>query len=195
MDLALFDFDGTISNQDSFLLFVRKSVGSARFALGMAGLLPQLSRFFCKCYPNQRLKEDVLQTFFHNTRQEHLAREAERFCSQTIPTILRSQALQRLHQHQDQGDRIIIVSATPEFILAPWCQTNKFELLATRLELLNERISGKIAGQNCRGQEKVRRIEEHCELKEYQKIYAYGDTSGDHPMLALATDPSYRPFR
>jgi phosphatidylglycerophosphatase C len=57
------------------------------------------------------------------------------------------------------------------------------------------RLTGRISGLNCHGQEKVRRIKESFPLDQYQEIYAYGDTSGDKPMLDLATHRFYKPFR
>jgi len=195
MDLALFDFDGTISSRDSFLLFVKQTVGSTRFSIGMGLLLPQIIKFLCKRYPNQRLKEDVLRQFFFNTQQEAFNRAAEQFCTVTLPTIIRPKAHQRLQWHRERGDTIVIVSATPELILAPWCRENNLDLLATKMEIIDQTISGQLEGQNCRGREKVQRIQEHYQKEKYQEIYAYGDTSGDLPMLALADHSFYRPFR
>jgi phosphatidylglycerophosphatase C len=56
-------------------------------------------------------------------------------------------------------------------------------------------LTGKIEGKNCYGGEKVRRIQEAYSLEEYSEIYAYGDTSGDRPMLKLGTLSFYKPFR
>ncbi len=36
---------------------------------------------------------------------------------------------------------------------------------------------------------------EHWNLKEYEEIYVYGDSSGDKPMMELATKSFYKPFR
>jgi phosphoserine phosphatase len=68
-------------------------------------------------------------------------------------------------------------------------------LLATRLEVSGNRLTGRIEGANCHGEEKVRRIRDAYQLKEYSQVYAYGDTKGDLPMLALADIRFYKPFR
>lgn len=57
------------------------------------------------------------------------------------------------------------------------------------------RLTGKILGYNCHGEEKVRRIREAYDLAGFTDIYTYGDTSGDKPMLRLGTRSFYRPFR
>ena len=193
--LALFDFDGTISNRDSFLLFVRKTVGLARFYTGMVQLSPRIGRFLLKCYPNQNLKEDVLTRFFREYSITAFREAAETFCREDVPCILRRRAESRLRWHQNRGDRVAVVSATPELILAPWCRQHGLDLLATRLQVVDGRLSGRIEGENFRGMVKVDQIKNRYRLGNYKEIYAYGDTRGDKPMLALATHSFYRPFR
>jgi len=194
MNLALFDFDGTISDRDSFLLFIQKTVGTFRFSAGMAGMAPQIILFFLKKYSNHRLKEDVLVRFFSRCSCVEFNREAARFCSHTIPVILRPKAVERINEHRSKGDKVVVVSASPELILAPWCREQGLELLGTRMQVVESRLTGRIDGENCRGQEKVRRICQQYNPGDYEKIYAYGDTEGDRPMLAMADYSFYRPF-
>jgi HAD superfamily hydrolase (TIGR01490 family) len=194
-NLALFDFDGTITNSDSFLLFVRKTVGIGRFCAGMTLMTPQISMFLINRYPNHCLKEDVLIRFFRNWPLDSFRKAADDFCRKSISTILRQEAWACLRRYQDQGDRVVIVSATPKLILAPWCEKHGLDLLATRLQVIDGRLTGRIEGENYRGQVKVTQILNRYRLSDYREIYAYGDTQGDRPMLALATHALYRPFR
>ncbi len=195
MDLALFDFDGTISDRDSFLLFVRNAAGPVRFAAGMTRLSPRIIGFLLGRYPNQALKEDVLTRFFRHWPVARFQERAERFCRDRLPAIIRPGARERIRWHQQRGDRVAVVSATPEQVLAPWCRQNGLDLLATRLEVADGLLTGRIEGRNCRGREKVARIMASYCLEEFGQIHAYGDTEGDRPMLALAHRSSYRPFR
>ncbi|HEB50226.1 MAG TPA: HAD family hydrolase [Desulfobulbus sp.] len=195
MDLALFDFDGTISDRDSFLLFVRRVAGPARFTAGMAMLSPRIIAFLLGRHSNQALKEEVLTRFFRHWPVQRFQEQAEEFCREHIPAILRPGAVERIRWHRGRGDRIAVVSATPELILAPWCRGNGLELLATRLEVADGRLTGRIEGRNCRDREKVTRIRARYHLEEFDQVHAYGDTEGDRPMLALAHRPSFRPFR
>ena len=109
--------------------------------------------------------------------------------------ILRPLAMQKLNWHKQNGDKIVIVSASLEKYLAPWREKNGFELIASRLEVRDERITGNLAGLNCHGKEKVRRIKEKYDLLGFNKICAYGDTKGDLPMIDLAHESFYKPFR
>ena len=193
-NLALFDFDGTISDRDSFLLFLRLLAGPC-FYMRCARLAPQISAFLLHLYPRQRLKEDFLFSFLADMTIDALERSALDFCRLKIPDILRPQALERIRRHQQDGDRIIVVSATPELILRPWCDGHGLELLGTRLQVRQGKLTGKIEGRNCRGAEKVRRLREFCDLQSYTTIFAYGDSAGDRQLLAMADVSFYKPFR
>ena len=93
------------------------------------------------------------------------------------------------------GAEIVIVSASADNWIRQWCGRHELQLIATRLETRNERLTGRIEGRNCHGQEKVRRITAAYTLSQYDEVYCYGDTKGDKPMLSLATFSFYRPFR
>ncbi len=195
MNLAIFDFDGTISDRDSFLMFVREATGRVRFCIGMAALSPRIIGYLFRCYPNYRLKEDVLSHFFARHSFSALVSKTSRFARDTLPGIIRPQAMRRIAWHVSRGDRVVVVSATPDVILRPWCDSHGLELLATRLEVVDSRLTGRIEGLNCWGDEKVRRLVEHCRLDDFAEIFAYGDSRGDIPMLELATQPFYKPFQ
>ena len=71
---------------------------------------------------------------------------------------------------------------------------NNLELIATRLEIKNNKLTGKFASKNCYGMEKVNRIKKNYNLDNYEVVYAYGDSMGDHQMLDLADIKYYRTF-
>jgi len=195
INLALFDFDGTISRRDSFLLFLRFVVGFRPFCFGCLKLTPEIGAFLAGRYANHDLKENFLVTFLAGKSLAEVEMKAKMFTRQVIPTILRQQAIGRIQWHQQRGDRVIVVTATPEPVLFPWCSENNLELVATRLEVKEGRVTGRIEGHNCRGEEKVRRIQKILDPQAYATIYAYGDTEGDRPLLRFADRASYKPFR
>ncbi len=197
MNLALFDFDGTISDRDSFLLFL-KYASPFPFYLSCTVLLPRILLFLVKRYPNQKLKEDFLTRVLKGRAEAELKKLSEHFCADKIPAIIRPGASMRIRWHQQQGDEICIVTATPRLMLEPWCLAHDLKIIGTELATDSaDRLTGMLAGDNCRGDEKVRRIRAAFPLADYQTIYSYGDTSGDLPMLHLAQEAHrfYKPFR
>ncbi len=193
-DLALFDFDGTVTNRDSFLLFLRYITGPS-FFLRCLVLAPRISFFLMGRYGNHCLKEDFLGLFLAGWSSSRIADAASCFSREILPSILRKQAMEAIRLHLQLGDRVIVVTATPEMILQPWCRDQGLELIGTRLEIENEMVTGRIMGANCRGKEKVRRLNQRLSPAQYGTIYAYGDTWGDLPMLELAHISCFKPFR
>ncbi len=197
MALALFDFDGTISSRDSFLLFMWWT-NRTRLLLTMVRRFPGIIKYKLKYEPNQRLKERFLTDMFAGQSLESFQQNAERFCEQCLPSIIRPDFWQRHEWHKKQGHTLVVVTATPREILEPWSRLNGMEICGSELETdSNDRLTGRLAGRNCMGEEKVVRIGKHYEISAYPEVYAYGDTSGDLPMLGLAAPKNrfFKPFR
>lgn len=197
MSYAFFDFDGTISSRDSFLRFLYFT-DSRRFLVTVFAHLPQIVWYVVGRYPNHRLKEAFLQGVLNGRSMYELEQLAERYCATTLSALIRPLFWPRLAYHRSQKDTVVVVTATPRFILEPWCATHKLAIIGTELQLdQNGWVNGKIAGKNCMGEEKVSRIHERYALDEQSVVYCYGDSGGDWPMLALAEPDRryYRPFR
>lgn len=190
--LVLFDFDGTLTRQDTLFAFIRFYHGTFRFLLGFAWLSPVMALYMAKLIRNDRAKEIVLKHFFGNVPVTQLRTKGIEFATTIVPTLLRDQGLALLKDYKQKQYDIAVVSASPEDWVGPWCAQWQIRCLATQLETRNNVLTGKIKGQNCFGEEKARRIREAYHLASYDRIIAYGDSRGDREMLALATDPHYR---
>lgn len=193
--IAFFDFDGTVTTKDTLLEFIKFHKGSLFFLIGFLLNSPYLIAYKLNLISNQRAKEKVLKFFFRNTPLKQFQQQCEEFAIKAVPALVRPKAFKEIEDLKKQGIAVVIVSASPENWIRPWTDLMQIDLIATRLEISKERLTGKIIQRNCHGKEKVRRIQEQFALSEYEKIFAYGDTSGDKPMLQLADISFYKPFR
>ena len=193
--IAFFDFDGTITTKDSFLEFIKYQKGTFRFYAGFLLNSPFLVAYKIGIISNQYAKERVMRFFFGKMQTEKFQLACDEFSDNMIPSLMRPKALLEIKKLQEAGVEVVIVSASAENWLHNWCATHGVSLLATRLQHSNGKITGKIEGLNCHGEEKVRRVHEAYDLSEYSRIYCYGDTKGDKPLLGLATFSFYKPFR
>jgi phosphatidylglycerophosphatase C len=193
--IAFFDFDGTITTKDTLLEFIRFSKGNFRFLLGFLLNSPYLIAYKLKIISNQAAKEKILQFFFGNTPVKEFEKQCNLFSQQILPKLIRPKAFAEIKKLQDKAYAVVVVSASPEQWILGWVNEMNIHLIASCLQVIDGKITGKITGKNCHGEEKVRRILEKHVLSEYDIIYAYGDTKGDLPMLQLATAKFYKPFR
>ena len=195
MTLALFDFDGTITTDDSLLKFIRFVVGDRRFLLGLVVLSPMLVLYKLKLIPNYKAKQYLLSWFFKGMRKVDFLKVANEYSLVHIDKILRLKAIEKINWHKNQGHKVVVVSASIECWLRPWCEKNNLELIATKLEIKDDIVTGKLLSKNCYGVEKVNRIKELYDLEIFDYIYAYGDSSGDKRMLEISHEKFYKPFR
>lgn len=195
MTLALFDFDGTVTEKDSLADFIQFAVGRPRYYLGLVFLSPMLTGYTLKIVPNHIAKERLIAHFFRGWDAEQFRRLAEQYSLEKIDAITRSKAMERVRWHQNEGHDVVIVSASMAEWLQPWCDQNSIVLISTRLEVKEGRLTGRFATKNCYGPEKANRVKAAYDLSRYDHIFAYGDSRGDRELLALADEPFYKPFR
>ncbi len=195
MKLALFDFDGTITKDDSLLKFIRFVVRDVRFVFGLVVLSPILVAYKLKLIPNYKAKQYMLSWFFKGMSKDAFFKVANEYSLVHIDKILRPKAIEKINWHKEQGHKVVVVSASIECWLRPWCKKNDLELIATQLEIKDGIVTGKLLSKNCYGVEKVNRIKEIYNLKDFEYIYSYGDSIGDKEMLSIANESFYKPFR
>lgn len=193
--IAFFDFDGTITTHDTLLEVIKCCKGSFRFYLGFIINAPYLLAYKAGIISNQAAKEKVLRYFFGGLPLPVFQQQCDAFAGTAMPSLVRPKALEEIKKLQNDGTAVVIVTASAENWLQPWCQANNLLLLGTKLEIINGKLTGKIDGSNCYGEEKVNRINAAFDLSGYDEIFCYGDTKGDKPMLRLATFSFYKPFR
>lgn len=193
--LAIFDFDGTITRKDTFLEFIKFSCGKTKFWFGMWLMSPVLVFHLLKLIRNDKAKTIVFEYFFGDWIYDHFKIAGEDFCKSKVNALIRPGALEKIQWHQQQGHKIIVVTASIKEWVEPWCKSMSIEILATEAEVKQGKITGKLASPNCYGQEKVNRLNQHLSLSDYNEIYAYGDSAGDKQLLLLAQKPNYKPFR
>ncbi|WP_280541595.1 HAD-IB family hydrolase [Chromohalobacter sp. 11-W] len=183
--VAFFDFDGTLTTGDSLMPFLKFVVGTPIYYAKLALLSPVLGAYYAKLLRNDIAKQIVLKQYLGGYHIDELFTLGERFSEEVIPTMLRPEGMERLRWHQAQGHECVLVSASMNVYLKSWAKREHFsEVICTALEVGKEgHVSGKFQGKNCHGKEKLKRVmkwQANCSPIE---MYAYGDTSGDIPML------------
>jgi phosphatidylglycerophosphatase C len=188
--LAVFDFDGTITYVDSFLPFLRHASRFHEFAGKFTLSFPTLLRFAFGFLSNEQAKSVLVRRFLASLTPAQLAAHSHNFALEKLKRLVNPKAIERIRWHQQQGHTVVVLSASLENYIQPWAQAEGIQdVLCTRL---NEHCD--LAGRNCHGEEKVRRLQQAFgELSRYT-IYAYGDSPSDRPVLALARHPFYRSF-
>lgn len=190
--IAAFDFDGTITSRDTILPFLRAVVGPARLARSAPLALPVLCARGSGLLGATPTKEWLFRIYVRGLPLEEMRDAARRFASDRLPHLIRAEARARWRWHRDRGDRCIVVTASPELYVAPWAASEGLEAIGTRLAVdASGRLTGRYDGRCCDGAEKARRLREAIG-PEHGDLYAYGDSRGDRPLLAMARHAYWR---
>jgi len=185
MALVFMDFDGTLTRFDSFIPYCFTAlihrpwrIPALIRALG-AGL-----RFAGKKIGRQQAKEALIEAFLGGATREEADRWNRMFLRHVFPLLIRKEMLARARWHQRQGDLVLIVSASPDIYLGPFVRKWGFDgIICTELEWKENRITGRIVGKNCQGEEKARLIKALFRKEDLSTASGYGNSEGDRAML------------
>jgi phosphatidylglycerophosphatase C len=192
VNLALFDFDGTISIGDTWTPFVRFAAGRARLAAGLAVLSPCLAGYGLGVFSQSTMRQIIARIAFGGRREETVRDLGARYARDVLPGVIRPQAAERIAWRQREGDFVVVVSASLDVHLAPWRQRQGLDLICSELPASNGRMTGAYRGPDGIRAEKSRRVRDRYDLGRYGVIYAYGDTDDDRDLLALAHGRFFR---
>lgn len=191
-NLALFDFDGTISTKDSiseFLKFIEPNYFKYIYIKYIYSFPYNIS-YKVGLISYSILKKKRLEFFFKNKNYSDLVILGTKFAAEVLPNLIKPSALNAIKNHLKNNDDIYIVSASLDIILKDWCNSLNIELITNYLDPNIKTIKG----QDCNYNVKVLLLNERVDLSVYKFIFAYGDTEGDIPMLNLAHNKFYKYF-
>jgi phosphatidylglycerophosphatase C len=186
--VAAFDFDGTITRRDSLLPFLRRLCGPRRVYATLARNGVDVASMATGRADRDEVKARVLGSLLAGVDASRAVEEGHRYAGFLAERArLRRPVLAQLGRHLDAGHEAVLVSASPALYLAPLGAALGFDaVLATELEVGDDgRLTGGLAGRNCRGAEKVARLEAWLGDRDV-RLFAYGDSTGDRELLARA---------
>lgn len=126
--------------------------------------------------------------------QEVIALRAQ-YQKDRIAPQLTPKAIELVRFHQDRGDLCMIITGTNDFVTRPIADAFGIEyLLGTQLEVINNRLTGKILGTPSFRDGKVVRLHEFLEqrgerLEQFASTTFYSDSINDIPLLERVTHP------
>lgn len=191
-DLALFDFDGTITTRETFPDFLRHAIPRRRLAFGRVLFAPLVIAYKFGLMPVHALRAALVRYTFGGVPRADVAAAGAAFAADVLPALVRPDMHARIAWHLARGDTVIVVSGGLDLYLAPWCDAQGIAWLCSSLADCDGRLTGRYAGAQCVADEKVRRVREHYDLAHYDAIHAYGDTHEDIALLRLADHATYR---
>lgn len=116
----------------------------------------------------------------------------QQFMQEVIEPIILKKGEELLAKHRQQGDRLVIITATNRFVTAPIAKRlGVDDLIATECEMIGDRYTGKATGVASFQQGKVTRLNEWLTKHNatLTDSYFYSDSINDLPLLSLVDNP------
>jgi HAD superfamily hydrolase (TIGR01490 family) len=194
MALALFDLDNTLIAGDS-------DHGWGQF-LCQKGYVDvaaydERNNYYLNQYEEGKLDpieylEFALKPLADNDL-ETLQRWHNEFMQETITPMLIPMAFDLLEAHRQRGDWVVVITSTNRFVIEPIVQAlgGADDILATEPEMVDGRYTGKIIGEPCFREGKVRRMQQWLEGKPFSlsDAYFYSDSINDLPLMNEVSQP------
>ncbi len=191
---AFFDFDDTLSKGDSifpYLLYcIRRGLAPKRQLFkAAAGFL----RWKIQPSSGRAVKEMTL-SYIKGRTVEDMDGIARDFFRDVQQKFFFEDAAPELFRLREQGAKIVVVSASSDLYMKVLPEFLPVDaVISTVCETENGVYTGKI-GKNCKGEEKVRRINEWLDAQglsiDKEKSSGYGDSPSDAYMMRLTARPN-----
>jgi HAD superfamily hydrolase (TIGR01490 family) len=193
--VAAFDLDGSLTEGGSVWRWLRYLAGTGavlRAAIPLS--IPLMIGALRSGQWADHAKERLFGTLLIGRDVDEVLDESRTFALAHLERRGRAKVLDRLAWHKGEGHDVVVVSASPQLYVDVIAEALGAQgAIGTRLAVdpLNQ-LTGSFLGRNCRGSEKMRRLNEWIEQRHYDEppiIYAYGNSRGDRRLLKGATHP------
>ena len=193
MGIALFDLDNTLIAGDSDFLW-----GCFLVEQGIvdATLYERENQRFYDQYKVGKLDIHEFMDFQLRLLSEHsldiLQQWRKQYVEEKITPVLLPRAQALIERHRQQGDTLVVITATNRFLTDPVAKLYGIShLIATEPEMQNDQYTGKVAGTPCFQDGKVVRLTEWLDenRQSLQGSWFYSDSHNDLPLLNNVTHP------
>ncbi|RRD89140.1 HAD family hydrolase [Conchiformibius steedae] len=195
-NLAIFDLDHTLIATDSDRAFTEFLIEQGFLDADEAAARNEQ---FYRDYQNGCLDVHEFVAFqmgaVTNVARTELDALHPQFVRDKIAAHILADAQATVAQHRSQGDELLVISSTNEFIITPIChQFGITEIIGTALQTDEAgRFNGKIQGTPSLGEGKITRLQQWLQThgkqrSDYGKVVFYSDSKNDLPLLRWADE-------
>lgn len=186
--LAIFDLDGTITRHDTLTPYalgflVRKRVWRLPVLLLV---LPAFLGYAASLVDRGGLKSVFIRAALGGCRREDLQRWTMAFVTRLLAHGVFPKALATIRAHAGAGDHLVLLSASTDLYVPAIAHALGFqEVICTGLRWDGERLNGRLATPNRRGDEKARCVTALRARHPGLQAVAYGNAASDLVHLRL----------
>ena len=196
MNLTIFDLDNTLLDGDSDynwgLFLVREKLVDKKKH-------EESNKKFYSDYNEGKLNiYDFCEfqfRFFRDNTRNLTDKLLSRYIDEVAEKMITNKAKNLVNKHRDNGDKLLIITATNSYITKPIGDLLGIkDLIGTDLEEKDGEFTGKVKGVPSFKEGKIERLnlwlkQKNLNLKDFEKVYFYSDSQNDLPLLRIVSNP------
>jgi phosphatidylglycerophosphatase C len=188
--VAVFDLDGTITYHDTLVPFLLHVLRRRPVRVVRLWPLPWALARYALHRDRGVLKESLIRYVLGGLDRQEIAAHVERFLDALWRRGLRPGALATIERHRAAGDRLVLLSASPDlYVPRIGARLGFADVVCTRVQWDGERLHGYLATPNRHGPEKRRCIEELRGRHAGVAFSAYANAASDLVHLEIVDAP------
>lgn len=143
---------------------------------------------------DSKIAKENFIAFIDGIKEEKMQELVEEFYEKRLSKIIYSDAIDTIKKLKAEGYKVYLISASAEFYLNELYKIKEVDkIIGTRFTSVGGKYSRKMAGENCKGEEKVKRLmevlkEENIEV-DFKNSYMFSDSLADMPLFNLVGNP------
>ncbi|MBX4262503.1 HAD-IB family hydrolase [Clostridium estertheticum] len=192
--LAIFDVDYTITKRETlveFYIFMIKK--NPKYIKYLPKSIFSSIFYVFKIYDASKTKKTFIR-FIDGIEENDMKKIVKEFYEKRLSKILYKDAIDTIKKMKTKGYKIYLISASAEFYLSELYNIKEVDkVIGTRFIKENGLHRNQILGENCKGEEKVKRLKEVL-LKEnidvdFENSCMFSDSLSDLPLFNLVGHP------
>lgn len=192
--LAIFDVDFTITKKETLLEFYKFMVRSnVKYLIYLPKILFAGILYGLKIIDAEKAKL-IFISFINGIKEKDMDELVRKFYKEKLSLIIYEEAYNTIRERKKEGCLIYLISASPEFYLKEFYNLKEIDkILGTKVVLEDGVYKRKFIGRNCKGEEKVIRLnqvlkEENLQV-DFKNSYMYSDSLSDLPLFNMVGNP------
>ena len=192
--LAIFDIDYTLTKRETlveFYIFMVKK--NPKFIKYLPKSIFSSILYVFKIYDASKAKKTFIR-FIDGIEENEMKKIVKEFYETRLSKILYKDAIDTIKKMKTQGYKIYLISASAEFYLNEFYNIKEVDkVIGTRFIKENGLHRNEITGENCKGEEKVKRLKEVLKKEnieaDFENSYMFSDSLSDLPLFDLVGHP------
>ncbi len=188
--LAIFDVDYTLTKSETqmelFIFMLKKNPKLIKYAFKC---IYSALFYILKIYNAKTAKESFLG-FINGIEEKDMQSIIKEFYEKKLTKLIYNDAIEYIKKYKREGYRIYLISASYEFYLNELYNIKEVDkIIGTKIKMIDGKYSNFIDGENCKGEEKVKRL--LLEIKkdsievDFKNSVMFSDSLSDLPLFNL----------